>query len=242
MTHSHTHHRHNPSPKQVTVFDAENLRVGFAYTKDEKAPLSLAGPIFAAIYRVTSLVLYVVILVCLARIFLHSTGWDGEEEGEGEGEEGEGQAEAAGPAAMVVEEEEEQQGEDDDDEEASSPCLRPHTHTGKGAVSGGGGGVRGWVSRWWPRPLRSSSFLPKSSSAASLCSQEADADGLASPPVVLLDGYAGGPLLRHHSHHHGGGETVGLPIPAYQAQSPHTSPTRRKRVGAGGAVAASKMQ
>jgi hypothetical protein len=52
-----------------TLFDADNLRVGFAYTADVKEPLTLAGPVCAALYKVTSLMLYIVILVCVVRIF-----------------------------------------------------------------------------------------------------------------------------------------------------------------------------
>ncbi|GAB5031688.1 aspartic proteinase [Nannochloropsis oceanica] len=69
-----------------TVFDAEKMQVGFAYTADEKEPPSKAGPVIAVLYRLTSLALYVVILVCLVRISQDSA--KSEEEGE-EGEEGE---------------------------------------------------------------------------------------------------------------------------------------------------------
>ena len=78
-----------------TVFDAENLRVGFAYTADEKQPLSRAGPFFAALYRLTSVALYVVILVCLVRIFQSSSSGGGEDDDEEEED----------PASPVEEEE-----------------------------------------------------------------------------------------------------------------------------------------
>ena len=69
-----------------TVFDAEKMRVGFAYTADEKEPPSRAGPVVAVLYRLTSLALYVVILVCLIKISNDSKKGEEEEEGEeGEG-------------------------------------------------------------------------------------------------------------------------------------------------------------
>ncbi len=275
-----------------TVFDAENLRVGFAYTKEEKEPLSLAGPIFAAIYRLTSLALYAIILVCLARIFLHSAG------GKGEGEEEEGEEEEEAAAAAAAEGEERLSalaaavvvGAEDEEEADGGNVASPRSSRGAGA----GAGLRGWVSRFLPfsRP-----FPPKSSSSSSLCRDggggveggsassplllvddhhqqphhrrvagagggaggggaggatrrgfSGEEEGLIGASAVCVDGYVGGPLLRHpHNHHHGGHDVEdeamgGLPIPAYQSQSPHTSPTRRKRHHGGGGAGASKMQ
>jgi hypothetical protein len=263
-----------------TVFDAENLRVGFAYTREEKQPLSMAGPVFAVVYRLTSLALYAIILVCLARIFLHSTS--GEEEGEEEGEEGAAEEEEGGdglPAftAAVV-----GLGGPGGEEGDESPLAAASPRARSAA---GGGLLRGWVSRFLPfsRP-----FPPKSSSSSSLCRDggggtlggvEGGGGSVSSPllvvddgaehrhhhhhphhrrlsaaasaaaaggghghsrrvvfgggeeeaAVVHADGYLGGPLLRHTHHHFQQQEEAGLPIPAYQ--SPHTSPTRRKRLG-----------
>jgi hypothetical protein len=47
---------------------AEKLRVGFAYTAEEKDPPSIAGPVFSILYRLTSVALYMVILLCIVRV------------------------------------------------------------------------------------------------------------------------------------------------------------------------------
>lgn len=87
-----------------TVFDGEAMRVGFAYTAEEKQPLSWTGPAFATLYRLVTLALYMVILVCLVQIFQSS----GEEDVDGaearvqdkeEGEEEEGQVDEEGDKA-----------------------------------------------------------------------------------------------------------------------------------------------
>lgn len=56
-----------------TVFDAEDLRVGFAYTKDEKVPINRTVSMYLLGYRIISLSFYISVLLFIIRLYQQSS-------------------------------------------------------------------------------------------------------------------------------------------------------------------------